>query len=209
MTDLHYLSLLDVSAKIRSGDVSSVEVTRALLDRIERFDGPLNSFIKVLPETALAEAAQADREIASGQWRGPLHGGPLGIKDLLFTKGLPTSAGMRIHRDFKPDYDATVVARLKRAGAVIIGKVHMTEGATMDHHPDFPRPANPWLADHWTGVSSSGSGVRPAAGFCEGALGPHTGGDIPTPRWAPTPADRSACRPRPVACRALSLPGAG
>ena len=163
MTDLHYLSLLDVSGMIRAGQISSVEVTRALLDRIARLDGPLNSFIKVLPETALAEAAQADREIASGQWRGPLHGVPIGIKDLLFTKGMPTSAGMRIHREFKPDYDATVVARLKRAGAVIIGKVHMTEGATMDHHPDFPRPDNPWLADHWTGVSSSGSGVAPVS----------------------------------------------
>lgn len=181
MTDLHYQSLLDVSAKIRGGQVSSVQVTQTLLDRIERLDGPLNSFIKVLPETALAEAAQADREIGSGQWRGPLHGIPIGIKDLLFTKGLPTSAGMRIHREFTPGYDATAVARLKRAGAVIIGKVHMTEGATMDHHPDFPRPDNPWLADHWTGVSSSGSGVAPAAGFCYGALGTDTGGSIRLP----------------------------
>jgi amidase len=181
MTDLHYQSLLDVSAKIRSGQVSSVEVTRALLDRIERFDGPLNSFIKVMPESAIEEAGQADREIAAGQWRGPLHGIPIGIKDLLFTKGLPTSAGMRVHRDFTPDYDATVVSRLKRAGAVIIGKVHMTEGATMDHHPDFPRPDNPWHAGHWTGVSSSGSGVAPAAGFCYGALGTDTGGSIRMP----------------------------
>lgn len=184
MTDLHYLSLLDVSAKIRSGEVSSVEVTRALLDRIGRLDGPLNSFIRVLPEHALAEAAQADREIAAGQWRGPLHGVPLGIKDLLYTKGLPTSAGMRIHRDFTPDHDATVVARLKRAGAVIIGKVHMTEGATLDHHPDFPRPDNPWLAGRWTGVSSSGSGVATAAGFCYGALGTDTGGSIRMPSAA-------------------------
>jgi amidase len=181
MTDLHYQSLLDVSAKIRSKQVSSVEVTRVLLARIEKFDGPLNSFLKVMPESALEEAGKADREIASGQWRGPLHGIPIGIKDLLFTKGLPTSAGMRIHKDFKPEYDATVVTRLKRAGAVIIGKVHMTEGATMDHHPDFPRPDNPWRAGHWTGVSSSGSGVAPAAGFCFGALGTDTGGSIRMP----------------------------
>lgn len=181
MTDLHYESLLGVSAKIRSRQVSSVEVTRAMLDRIERFDGRLNSFLMVMPEAALAAARRADEEIASGQWRGPLHGVPLGVKDLLFTKGLPTSAGMRIHREFKPDYDATVVARLKRAGSVIIGKVHMTEGATLDHHPDFPRPDNPWVADHWTGVSSSGSGVAPAAGFCYGALGTDTGGSIRIP----------------------------
>ncbi|WP_374573735.1 amidase [Phenylobacterium sp.] len=183
-SDLHYAGLLEVSERIRRREVSAREVCQALLDRIHRLDGGLNSFLRVLPESALAEADQADREIAAGQWRGPLHGVPIGLKDLLFTKGLPTSAGMAVHRDFRPDYDATAVTRLRRAGAVIIGKLHMTEGATLDHHPDFPRPDNPWKAGRWTGVSSSGSGVAPAAGFCYGALGTDTGGSIRMPSAA-------------------------
>src|SRR6202012_5678752 len=113
-----------------------------------------------------------------------LHGVPIGIKDLLFTKGLPTAAGMEILKDFTPDQDATTVAKLKRAGAVIIGKLHMTEGATLDHHPTLPRPVNPWSAAHWTGVSSSGSGVAPAAGLCFGSLGTATAGSIRMPSAA-------------------------
>jgi amidase len=184
MTDLHYAGLLEVSHLIRRRKVSALEVCQALLARIERLDGKLNSFLKVLPEQALAQAREADREIASGLWRGPLHGVPIGIKDLLYTKGIATTAGMAIHSGFVPDYDATAVARLKRAGAVIIGKLHMTEGATLDHHPSLPRPDNPWLAGRWTGVSSSGSGVAPAAGFCYGALGSDTGGSIRMPSAA-------------------------
>jgi amidase len=184
MIDLHYASLLEVSRLIRRREVSAVEVCQALLDRIARLDGALHSFLTLLPEFALAQAETADREIATGLWRGPLHGVPIGLKDLLYTKGIPTSAGMAIHRAFIPDYDATAVSRLKRAGAVLIGKLHMTEGATLDHHPSLPRPDNPWRAGHWTGVSSSGSGVAPAAGFCYGALGSDTGGSIRMPSAA-------------------------
>jgi len=165
-SELHYASLIEVSQVIRGRQVSSVEVTKALLDRIEKLDGRLNSFLLVLPERALADAERADVEIASGQWRGPLHGVPIGLKDLLYTKGVPTTAGMAVHRNFIPDYDATAAARLKLAGSVLIGKLHMTEGATLNHHPSLPRPDNPWLSGHWTGVSSSGSGVAPAAGLC-------------------------------------------
>ncbi|MBW8755374.1 MAG: amidase [Sphingomonadales bacterium] len=181
---IHYDSLLSVSAGIRCGEISAAGLTAHLLDRIARFDGRLHSTLMVLADTALEQARQADAEIAAGHWRGPLHGIPIGVKDLLWTEGLPTTGGMELLRDFRPDEDATVVARLKQAGAVIIAKLHMTEGATLNHHPAFPRPVNPWSADHWTGVSSSGSGVAPAAGFCFGAIGSDTGGSIRMPSAA-------------------------
>lgn len=181
---VHYDSLLSVSDRIRRGELTSAGVTAELLDRIARHDGRLHSALIVLADDAMTQARQADAEIAAGNWRGPLHGVPLGIKDLLWTKGLPTTAGMELLRDFRPEEDATVVTRLKQAGAVIIAKLHMTEGATFNHHPAFPRPVNPWSAEHWTGVSSSGSGVAPAAGFCFGAIGSDTGGSIRMPSAA-------------------------
>jgi amidase len=182
--DVAYLSLLEVSERIRRRELTSETVTSALLERIERFDGGLHSFQMVLADPAMKQARTADREIASGQWRGPLHGVPIAIKDLLSTKGLATTAGMEILDDFVPTEDATAVARLKRAGAVLIGKLHMTEGATLDHHPNRPRPVNPWSAAHWTGASSSGSGIAPAAGFCYGALGTDSAGSIRMPAAA-------------------------
>jgi amidase len=183
-SDIHYLGLLEVSERIRRRELSSEAVTRALLDRIERHEAGLKSIMMLLADSALEQARLADAEIASGLWRGPLHGVPIGIKDLLWTEGLATTAGMEIMKDFRPGVDATVVKRLKRAGAVLIAKLHMTEGATLEHHPSLPRPVNPWSAPHWTGVSSSGSGVAPAAGFCYGAIGTDTGGSIRMPSAA-------------------------
>lgn len=182
--DIHYLSLLEISDLIRRREISSLEVTEALLARIERHEPRLNSILMLLADQARDQARQADAEIARGQWRGPLHGVPLGIKDLHWTKGLATTGGMDLLSGFRPAEDATVVARLKRAGAVIIAKLHMTEGALLDHHPAFARPSNPWSAAHWTGVSSSGSGVATAAGFCFGATGTDTGGSIRMPSAA-------------------------
>jgi amidase len=182
--DLHYLSLLEVSGRIRRGELTSLAVTEALLARIERHDPALNAVLMTLTDQALEAAEQADREIAAGFWRGHLHGVPLGIKDLHWTRGLPTTGGMEVLREFRPDEDATVVRRLKRGGAVILAKLHMTEAAMLDHHPAFARPANPWSRDHWTGVSSSGSGVATAAGFCYGATGTDTGGSIRMPSAA-------------------------
>jgi amidase len=182
--DLHYASLLEVSAKIRSREVSAEAVCRDLLVRIAVLDPKLNSFLAVLADSALAEAARADKEIASGLWRGPLHGVPVGVKDLLDVAGTPTTSGTDIFRDLVPTSDATVVAKLRRAGAVIIGKLHMTEAATLSHHPTLPRPDNPWRSGYWTGVSSSGSGVATAAGLCYAALGTDTGGSIRLPSTA-------------------------
>ena len=134
---IHYDDLLSVSGRIRRGDLGRSQLTAALLERIARYDGRLHSALLVLADQAMEQARQADAEIAAGRWRGPLHGVPIGVKDLLWTKGLPTTGGMELLRDFRPEEDATVVARLKDAGAVIIAKLHMTEGATFNHHPVF------------------------------------------------------------------------
>lgn len=178
--ELHYLPLTELARRLRRRELSAVEVTRAQLARIGCLDPDLGSFACLTAERALAAAAAADVEIAAGHWRGPLHGVPLGIKDLFWTEGVATAAGMAIHRDFVPAEDATVVARLKQAGAVLLGKLQMTEGAYSDHHPSVRPPTNPWHPDYWTGISSSGSAVATAAGLCFGALGSDTGGSI---RW--------------------------
>jgi amidase len=182
--DIHFESLLDISDRVRQRVLRSEDVTEALLERIAKYEGRLNSVAMLLADAALEQARRADAEVAAGFWRGPLHGVPIGVKDLLWTKGLPTLGGMELLSDFRPACDATVVERLKRAGAVLIAKLHMTEGATLNHHPSLPRPVNPWSALHWTGVSSSGSGVATAAGFCYGAIGSDTGGSIRMPSSA-------------------------
>ncbi len=181
LIDLHYLSLIDVGRLIQSRALSSVEVTRAMLERIGRLDGALGSYATLTPERALEAAAQADREIGLGMLRGPLHGVPIAVKDLCHTKGIPTAAGMTIYKDFIPERDATVVTRLKTAGAVLLGKTQLTEGAMGAHHPRIKAPVNPWSAAHWTGASSSGSGVATAAGLCYAALGSDTLGSIRFP----------------------------
>ncbi|WP_057115714.1 amidase, partial [Mycobacterium tuberculosis] len=135
----------------------------------------------VMPETALAAARAADADIARGHYEGVLHGVPIGVKDLCYTVDAPTAAGTTIFRDFRPAYDATVVARLRAAGAVIIGKLAMTEGAYLGYHPSLPTPVNPWDPTAWAGVSSSGCGVATAAGLCFGSIGSDTGGSIRFP----------------------------
>ena len=179
--DWHYLELLDIGRRIQAKEISSVEATRAQLARIQQLDGALKSYARLMPDSALADARRADAEIVKGEMRGPLHGVPIGVKDLCWTKGVPTAAGMPIHANFIPDSDATVVRRLRDAGAVILGKLQLTEGAYAEHHPAIKPPVNPWNAAHWPGVSSSGSGVATAAGICYGSLGSDTGGSIRFP----------------------------
>lgn len=183
-TNLHYLGLVEVGKLIQSRKLSPVEVTQAELDRIARLDGALKSYSTVVGEAALAQAHAAEKEIASGKVRGPLHGVPVAVKDLCWMKDTPTSHGMTILRDNKPKEDGTVVARLREAGAVILGKLQQTEGAYADHHPKIEPPKNPWNAELWTGVSSSGSGVATAAGLCYGSIGTDTGGSIRFPSAA-------------------------
>lgn len=183
-TELHYCSLLEVAQQIQTKKLSPVEVTKAMLERVDRIDGQLKSYAFVMADVALEQAAAAGREIASGKIRGPLHGVPIAIKDLCWVKGAPAAHGMTIHREFRPSEDATVVARLKDAGAIILGKLQQTEGAYADHHPKISAPKNPWNAELWSGASSSGSGVATAAGLCFGSLGTDTGGSIRFPSAA-------------------------
>jgi amidase len=184
MEELHYLEIAELSRLIAARKVSPVELTRDLLARIERLDPALGSYARVTPELALEQARQAEQMIGRRQVLSQLHGVPVAVKDLCYTKGVPTSAGMPLHRDFVPAFDATVVRRLREAGAVLLGKLQLTEGAFADHHPDVMPPVNPWHRDHWSGASSSGSGVATAAGLCFGSLGSDTGGSIRFPSAA-------------------------
>ena len=181
MNELHYSSLGAVCARIKSGELTARETVTAILNRIGELEPSLHAYVMVLADDALAQAEVLDRARQEGQMLGPLHGVPIALKDLLNTNGLPTASGTLVMKDFVPDADATVVARLKAAGAVIIGKTQLTEGAYGVHHPEVVDPVNPWAADRWTGVSSSGSGVAVAAGLCFGALGSDTGGSIRFP----------------------------
>lgn len=181
MSELAYMSITEVASLLEKRELSPVELARHLLDRIERVDKHLHSYRTVLADRALEEARRAEEEIARGEYRGLLHGIPIAVKDLVYTAGIPTLCGSMLMEGWLPAYDATAMRRLDAAGAVLLGKLHMTEFALRWHHPAWPTPANPWGADRWSGVSSSGSGVAAAAGLCYGALGTDTGGSIRFP----------------------------
>ncbi len=181
---LHYLELTELTRRIHAKEISPVEATQAQLDRIAALDGGLRSYALVTADAALEQARQAEAEIARGDIKGPLHGAPVAVKDLCWTKDVPTTGGMAIHKDFRPNEDATVVRKLRAAGAIVLGKLKTTEGAYADHHPTVAPPLNPWNAAHWVGASSSGSGVATAAGLCYGSLGSDTGGSIRFPSAA-------------------------
>jgi len=179
--DLSYLGLIDLSHQLRRRALSPVEVTQTLLARIERLDPSLHAYAVVTPEHALRQARTAEAEIARGIDRGPLHGVPIAVKDLCDTRGIPTAGGMKFNAGRIPVDDATVVTKLADAGAVLLGKLQCTEGASANHHPDTVAPVNPWQPEAWTGVSSSGSGVATAAGLCFAAIGTDTAGSIRFP----------------------------
>jgi len=182
--ELHYLEIGELSRLLAARKVSPVELTEDMLRRIERVDPSLKSYALVTPELALAQARAAEQMIGRRQILSQLHGVPVAVKDLCWTEGIATAAGMPLHRDFIPAVDATAVRKLREAGAVLLGKLQLTEGAFADHHPDVAPPVNPWHPDHWSGASSSGSGVATAAGLCFGSLGSDTGGSIRFPSAA-------------------------
>jgi amidase len=182
--ELHYQSLANVAKLIEAKELSPVELTRMLLDRVAAVDGELHSYVTVTEEQAMAAARSAEAEIQAGRYRGPLHGIPIGVKDLCYTRGVPTMGGTKVFADFVPDFDATVVAKLSSAGAVTLGKLTLCEGAMGPYHPELDVPVNPWDASRWSGVSSSGSGVATAAGLCFGSIGTDTGGSIRYPSAA-------------------------
>lgn len=184
LDSVHFAGITSLADAYRARRISPLEVTRLMLDRIGRLDPRLCSFLTLTPEIAIEQARRAEQEIARGEIRGPLHGVPIGLKDLCETRGVRTTWGTRILANHVPDEDATVVRRLFDAGAVMLGKLQMTEGAYSAHHPDLPVPLNPWNPAHWPGGSSSGSGVATSAGLCFGAIGTDTGGSIRFPTGA-------------------------
>lgn len=175
------LPMLEVASQIRSRKRSPVEVTEAVLQRIAALNDTLNTYITILTDSALAEARTAEREIGAGTYRGPLHGVPLSIKDLFFTKGVRTTAASRVLADHVPDEDAAVVERLRAAGAVLVGKTNMLEFAYAAVHDDYGPSPNPWDQSRSSSGSSSGSAVAVAAGMGYGSIGSDTGGSIRLP----------------------------
>ena len=181
---LHYRTISEVSALLRDKEISSVELTQHMLSRIGDLDKRLKSYATVMSDSAVEQARIAEEEISSGRYRGPLHGVPIAVKDLCYTRGVRTMGGCKVLKDHIPAFDSTVVKRFKDAGAVLLGKLNLTEGAMGGYQPDFQIPVNPWASDRWAGNSSSGSGVATAAGLCYGSLGSDTGGSIRFPSAA-------------------------
>jgi amidase len=182
--DLYYASLQEVGLRIQSHDLSPVDLTRMMLDRIAKVDPRLKSYATVMSEQALADASAALHEIQTGRYRGPLHGVPIAIKDLCYTQGGRTMGGTAVLKNFVPAFDSTVVAKLRTAGAVVLGKLNLSEGAAAGYNPSFDVPLNPWRADRWPGMSFSGSGVATVAALCFGSIGTDTGGSIRNPASA-------------------------
>lgn len=182
-SDLALLSLAELSDRIRTRDVSPVTLTEAYIERIAALDGRLHSFNCVRIDAALAEARLAQQEIGLGRWRGPLHGLPIGIKDMIDVAGVPTTAQAVHRRDTVPTDDADVVKALRRSGAIILGKQAMTEyavgGTQVDHA--WPPARNPWNLDLDALSSSSGPAVSVASGLCAGSIGTETAGSIRDP----------------------------
>ncbi|MBJ6135571.1 amidase [Ochrobactrum sp. Q0168] len=181
LTELIAKPLPEIAKAIATGNISSVLLTQYYLERIDRLNPSLQAYITVTAETALAQASTADRALAEGRLLGPLHGVPIALKDLCETDFAPTSNGMAIFRDRTTGRNAKVVSNLLAAGAVILGKLAMAEGACSTHHPQMPVPVNPWGASFRVGSSSSGSGVAVAAGLAAAAVGSDTGGSIRFP----------------------------
>ncbi len=181
--ELPFLGLVEAAALLRKKKVSPVELTRACLERIERLNPALHAFITVTADTALEQARAAEKEIARGRWRGPLHGVPIALKDLIDTAGVRTTAASAVFQERVPREDAEVVRRLKAAGAVLVGKLNLHEfaygGSGVISH--FGAARNPWNPAHITGGSSSGSAAAVAAGLCYAALGTDTAGSIRLP----------------------------
>ena len=184
MINLHFRTIRAIANQIRTGHISPIELTTYMLDRINTCDSQLKSYVTIMANNALKEAKIADEEIVKGHYRGPLHGVPIAVKDLCFTDGVRTMGGCAVLINHVPNFDATVVSRLREAGAILLGKLNLTEGAMAGYNPNFDVPENPWKASHWSGASSSGSGAAVAAGLAFAALGSDTGGSIRHPAAA-------------------------
>ncbi len=180
-TPLHYQTITQVADRIATKELSPVDLTTAIFERIEQLDGQLKSYATLMADHAIEAARRAEDEISAGNYRGPLHGVPIAVKDLCFTKGVRTMGGTKALVDHVPDFDSTVVERFEKAGAVLLGKLNLTEGAMGGYNPALDIPKNPWNPSRWAGASSSGSSAATAAGLCYGSLGSDTGGSIRYP----------------------------
>jgi aspartyl-tRNA(Asn)/glutamyl-tRNA(Gln) amidotransferase subunit A len=182
-SDLTLLDLAEASRAVQKKEVSPVELTSACLERIERLNPKLNAFITVTGDVALKQSRMAEAEIARGEWKGPLHGIPLAVKDLIETAGVKTTAASAVLKDNVPTADAEIIRRLKSAGAILLGKLNLHEfaygGSGIIGH--FGAARNPWNIAHVTGGSSSGSAAAVAACLCYGAIGTDTAGSIRLP----------------------------
>ncbi|WP_102346647.1 amidase [Bacillus sp. Marseille-P3661] len=183
MNDIFFEDISSLSQLINTKKISPVELVTAMLERISKVDPALNSFIKVLSDSALEDAKQLEAEVVQGKSRGPLHGVPIAVKDILATAGIETTSGSKLFENWKPDGDATAIRKLKEAGAIIIGKANLHEfamGATTEN-PHYGVCRNPWDVSRIPGGSSGGSAVAVAAGMSFGALGTDTAGSIRLP----------------------------
>jgi aspartyl-tRNA(Asn)/glutamyl-tRNA(Gln) amidotransferase subunit A len=182
-TDLHFMTIAEASRLIRAGKLSPVELTKAYLERIKTLDAQLDAYLLLLEEPALADARRAEAEIAAGNWKGPLHGIPIGLKDIYNTAGVRTTGHSALFKDHVPAEDAFTVTLLRDAGAVVLGKLATWEFAIGGASFDLPWPParNPWNTRHEPGGSSSGSGAAVAAGLAMAAMGTDTGGSIRGP----------------------------
>ena len=181
--ELCFLTIGEMAPLIKKRQVSPVEVTRSVLGRIEKFDGHLNAYITVCTEEALGAAREAERDILAGNYLGPLHGIPIALKDLYYTKGVVTTVGSKFLSEFFSTEDGTVAERFKKAGAVLTGKTNLHEfalGATGEN-PHYGPSRNPWDEERITGGSSGGSAAAVAASLATGAMGSDSGGSIRIP----------------------------
>jgi aspartyl-tRNA(Asn)/glutamyl-tRNA(Gln) amidotransferase subunit A len=181
--DFAFSTISDTAEQIRTRQISPVEITEALLERIEKINPLLNAFVTLTADLAMEQAKKAELDIVSGNYKGPLHGIPIVHKDLYYTKGIRTTASSKILQDFVPDYDATVVEKLQDAGTILLGKVQTHEfaaGATTSS-PHFAPCHNPWNLDRVPGGSSGGTGASVAAGLAFMGTGTDTGGSIRIP----------------------------
>ncbi len=181
--ELAQKTISELAPLLESSEISPVEITQSVLDRTKKYDETINAFIETDSDKALQSAKEAEKEIATGNYRGPLHGIPLALKDILYFKHEKVTLGSKIHKDFVPEYDATVVSKLKDAGVVFHGKLNMHEyawGATTNN-PHFGPCRNPWDTRKIPGGSSGGSGAAVAADMTIASLGTDTGGSIRIP----------------------------
>ena len=179
--DIPYLSATELSELIKNKEVSPVEAVEAYLERIDRLDPTLHAYITVTRDEALQAARESEQALARGEYRGPMHGIPVAVKDQAYTKGIRTTIGSLFYKDFVPDIDATVIEKLKSAGAILLGKLNLAEFGTTGTVQPYGTALNPWNLEYHTSGSSTGAAAGTAGFLCATSLGEDTGGSIRGP----------------------------